>query len=758
MKKERGTMEQVHNVRMPETFLLDEVRCGFVVPSAVKQAWAAELEVLAEIDRVCGKHGITYFADWGTLLGTVRHGGFVPWDDDIDIVMKRADYQRFLSEAVPDMAEGFSVQTYRNQKDFWLFMGKVVGRNRFCFEKEHLRKFHNFPYIACVDVFVLDYVHPDSEKEEKRRTLCKYLLGVADGIAEGKLSSEDRERHLRNLEGQLGKRLERLADPVAMARRLYGEVEELFAEVPEKEAEELTQLFPWGLKGNGYRFPKEYYEDPIRLPFEYTTMPVPGCYDRMLRMRYGDYLRPVKDAGAHNYPFFEGQKRNLQKVLDFELPAFHPEREKVLHRTEEEAAYRQFSYKDMLREGMDELGQRTEQIAVAISQRDTEAFTEIITAGQQLAITMGNLLEQMRGEDCSIVPLLEQYCEVVYRIYESGQDAEIPALRQILEDVREAMEQQIWSRKTVLFLPVRARDWTSLQALWQQAKDDPMCDVYVMSLPYYYKDYDGSPLTEPVTEKDFSEELTVSDAGAITEEYLELLRPETIVIQNPYDAWNPVMSVVPAFYAENLRKYTDRLIYVPPFAPEKYTADNAREYSNMKYYVNMPGVVYADRILVEAEWLKTVYAEYLTECMGKDTRPLWQEKLCVTEQEKTEPCLPADGSRHLLYGIGMGTFLENASVSGQKLRKNLDIFTQYGETIRVDVCLFPDAEDTFAECQHEIREEIAKYPMIREVPGDNIRVRDYDAYYGDPMPVVTKFLQEKKTVMIQDYQVLQPLQ
>ena len=286
--------------KMPDTFLQDEVRCGFLVPAAVKQAWAAELEVLAEIDRVCRLHGITYFADWGTLLGTVRHGGFVPWDDDMDIVMKRKDYQRFLTEAVPDMAEGFAVQTYRNQKDFWLFMGKVVGRNHFCFEKEHLRKFHNFPYIACVDIFVLDYVYPDAEKEDRRRILCKHLLGVADGIAEGKLRPVDQERHLQALEKQMGKRLERLADPVAMRRMLYGEIERLFAEVPEKEAKELTQLFPWGLKGNGYRFPKEYYEDPIRLPFEYTTMPVPQCYDRMLRMRYGDYLRLVKDAGAHS--------------------------------------------------------------------------------------------------------------------------------------------------------------------------------------------------------------------------------------------------------------------------------------------------------------------------------------------------------------------------------------------------------------------------------------------------------------------------
>ena len=169
---------------IPVSFLLDEVRCGFVIPAAIKQAWAAELTVLQEIDRICRKHHITYYADWGTLLGCVRHGGFVPWDDDIDIVMKREDYIRFLTVAVPDMEEGYAVQTFRNQPDFWLFMGKVVGRNHFCFEKKHLRRFHNFPYIACVDIFVLDYVHRDRDKEEKRKTICKYMLGIADGITE----------------------------------------------------------------------------------------------------------------------------------------------------------------------------------------------------------------------------------------------------------------------------------------------------------------------------------------------------------------------------------------------------------------------------------------------------------------------------------------------------------------------------------------------------------------------------------------------
>lgn len=742
--------------KMPDAFLQDEVRCGFLVPAAIKQAWAAELEVLAEIDRVCRLHGITYFADWGTLLGTVRHGGFVPWDDDMDIVMKREDYQRFLTEAVPDMAEGFAVQTYRNQKDFWLFMGKVVGRNHFCFEKEHLRKFHNFPYIACVDIFVLDYVYPDPEKEEHRRTLCKYLLGVADGIVEGKFRMADQERHLQSLEKQLGKRLERIADPVAMGRMLYGEVECLFAEVPETEAKQLTQLFPWGLKGNSHHFPKEYYENPVYLPFEYTTMPVPRYYDKMLRMRYGDYLRLIKDAGAHNYPFFEGQKKNLQKVLDFELPAFHPETKKVLHRTEEENTHRQFAYKEMLREAMEELQHRTEQIAPAIHRGDAGAFTETITTGQQLAITMGNLLEQMQGKNCPIVPLLEQYCEIVYRIYESAQDSEIPALQQILKEVREALEEQVWSRKTVLFLPVRSQDWTSMKKIWEQAKKNPQRDVIVAPVPYYYKDYDGSPRTDALVELQFPEEVGVADAGKMTAEYLELLHPEAIVIQNPYDAWNPAVSVPQLFYSETLRKYTGQLIYVPPFTPEEYTRENAREYSNMKYYVDMPGVVYADTIIVDSENRKQIYAERLTEFLGENTAGLWQDRIHVMEQEKDSEKIEKR-CRKMLYGIGLGTYLEDQTAAEQKLQENLKTFTEYGDKVQVTIYLFPETEAAFSECLCEIREKLTEFPQIQEVKKEHIHAEDYDAYYGDPMPVVTDFMQKRKPVMIQDYQLRQLL-
>ena len=75
----------------------------------MKRAWAAQLEVLEEIDKVCKKHNIRWFADCGTLLGAVRHRGYIPWDDDMDICMLRPDYIKFNQVAEQELPKSFVV-------------------------------------------------------------------------------------------------------------------------------------------------------------------------------------------------------------------------------------------------------------------------------------------------------------------------------------------------------------------------------------------------------------------------------------------------------------------------------------------------------------------------------------------------------------------------------------------------------------------------------------------------------------------------
>lgn len=82
-----------------ESYFKDEIRSGFFVPEMMKRSWAAHLKILDELKILFEKYNLTYYADFGTLLGAVRHKGIIPWDDDIDISMPRKDYMTLLNHA-----------------------------------------------------------------------------------------------------------------------------------------------------------------------------------------------------------------------------------------------------------------------------------------------------------------------------------------------------------------------------------------------------------------------------------------------------------------------------------------------------------------------------------------------------------------------------------------------------------------------------------------------------------------------------------
>ena len=281
-------------IRHGVDFFRDEIRNGFYIPTAVKQSWAAALDVLSEIDRICKAHDIRYFADWGTILGAVRHGGFVPWDDDLDICMLRDDYEKFRAVCDAELPENFCIHDYERHQGHWLFLARVVNNKHIRFDDEHLLNNYNFPWLSGVDIFLKDYLYDDPEKEKDRDDKIMRLLAEAEGYV-GHASGREK------------------------AIELYRQAEKIMGEV--RSSDQVGQIFPWVLKG-GQPEDYEWYKETVLLPFEDTLIPVPACYNQVLTRRYGDYNRIVKGAAGHDYPSFDGQRKAFESETGTALPRF----------------------------------------------------------------------------------------------------------------------------------------------------------------------------------------------------------------------------------------------------------------------------------------------------------------------------------------------------------------------------------------------------------------------------------------------------
>lgn len=129
-----------------------------------------ELEILKDIDRVCRAHGIAYWLDSGTALGAMRHGGFIPWDDDIDVGMPRGDYERFLKVAPETLGERYCLTTpYTNPHQAALFAKVMLKGTRFA-TAETLEA--GFEQGIFVDVFPYDFVCPNPRDAKRQRRCC----------------------------------------------------------------------------------------------------------------------------------------------------------------------------------------------------------------------------------------------------------------------------------------------------------------------------------------------------------------------------------------------------------------------------------------------------------------------------------------------------------------------------------------------------------------------------------------------------------
>ena len=392
--------------------LEDEIRDGYYVDSLMKCCWMAQLQILEHIDRICQKYNIQYQAEWGTLLGTVRHGGFIPWDDDMDISMKREDYKKFLKVANEELPEGYHIMNYRNDGDYWDVMSRVLNSQVVHIEENFLKENYNFPFSTGIDIFPLDFF-PKSEGEgQVLKDLVNAVKGTADTYGAGLMTEEELEQSLLILEQMCNMKIKREGD---IRQNLYDIVVSLYALYNEEESDTVGLMALWIEKGTrGY--PKEYYAKTARLPFDdKITIPVPIAYDSILKQKYGDYMKMVRKGGSHDYPYYNVQIEALEKN-GFFLPKFKYEDRVVRNssRVGEDKA-------DLGIDNLLILENVHTSLGKLLLMQEIDTAMQLLIKCQECALAIGEKIEKEVADCEEIIACLETYCEWIFQIFQKLQ-------------------------------------------------------------------------------------------------------------------------------------------------------------------------------------------------------------------------------------------------------------------------------------------------------------------------------------------------
>lgn len=299
-----------------EEYFEEENRYGFLVSQDMKRAWAAQLEVLEEVKRVCVILDIKFYADWGTMLGAVRHHGFIPWDDDMDIAMLRKDYMRFLSEAPALLGQYYEIKSVYNDPEDDTIKARIINGRHICFEPDFLARFHGCPYVVGIDIFPVDNITGNVEALDKQVDELRFLLKTVQSIPEAAPYEDEVLELMKKIEKTFG-------IPINYNNRLRHELKKIYdivcARYQQENSEEVCSMIDYA-EGWDYQAKRAWYEDECEMPFENTTIPVPAGYDGLLRIKYGDdYMMPRNAGSSHDYPFYKRQAEELRLVMEKEL-------------------------------------------------------------------------------------------------------------------------------------------------------------------------------------------------------------------------------------------------------------------------------------------------------------------------------------------------------------------------------------------------------------------------------------------------------
>lgn len=261
---------------LPKEFWEESIRCDYSIPFTIKKVWAIELDLYREFARVCDKSNLMYFTDGGTTLGAIRHGGFIPWDDDFDVCMPRNSYEKLKNLAQQFKNPYFLQNVYTDSEYGYSFM-RLMNENTTAVPEafSHCR----FRHGICIDIFPLDKVTKE-DYLPRRKKMQELIMRNSAYMRMNHPCKSKKDQEI----------IEQYYDSSINLCEAFHEIEELAMQDEEIETDYLSLLVSTQYDASKKIWPKRIFDSYVEKNFESIRVRVPVGYEEQLHIYFGNYM------------------------------------------------------------------------------------------------------------------------------------------------------------------------------------------------------------------------------------------------------------------------------------------------------------------------------------------------------------------------------------------------------------------------------------------------------------------------------------
>lgn len=282
-----------------EHFLEPETREGFYISEKREKIWAVQLQILECIDKICTTNNLRYYAANGTLLGTVKYHGFIPWDDDMDIFMPRPDYEKFAEIAKKGLSSPYYYQDGLTSRDYYRPYGRVRNSDTTAVAEIDMEK---SPISGIfVDIFPVDGVNPDQRAFRKQiKKFNMYYHAIMCYVYQGRKGNVIKTIIVPKLVDIFVKR--------NSYESLAKKAQDVLSEYPYDKAQNVFYF----AHGNPVIIKRSELNGLNHVDFENRKISLPAGYDSILAQLYGekymDELPPIEERGTRHTIYIDPEK------------------------------------------------------------------------------------------------------------------------------------------------------------------------------------------------------------------------------------------------------------------------------------------------------------------------------------------------------------------------------------------------------------------------------------------------------------------